>query len=207
MVKEGYQALFAILLSRKKKEWHNLTYALDTQRILMKKLIQTKRANWKANDVFMDSKDINVTTSVLLQNNIYMDPTDSDFLGAVFKEYVRKKMEKGDRISLSLSSRDLYFYDENANTYLLNYIYNKLFTEAKTNPFDSILDCDEGSLNLSLFNGTENQLIYLLEILDELKIDFKVISKKYQLLSFPSSMRHYDKNEMSELYYEELKVK
>ena len=54
--------------------------------------IKVKRANWKSNELFMGEK-INVTTAVIVQNRITVDPSDNDFLGAVFKEYVRNCME------------------------------------------------------------------------------------------------------------------
>jgi len=166
--------------------------------------IQIKRADWKSTELFLD-EPANITTAVIVQDNIYVDPSDNDFLGALFKEYVRKKMTKVESVTLNLSATDLFFYGENANVYLLNYIYNTLFPNNAPSPFNSLLQSDEGMINIGLFNAKEDQIPFLIEILNDLDINLKVILEKYMVLSFPQSLRSGDEK-IFDLEFKDLQV-
>jgi len=167
--------------------------------------IKIRSANWKSNSLFMGKK-MNVTTYVIIQNDIVIDPSDSDFLAAVTKEFVRTKLQKQDTITLSLSARDVFFYGENANVYLLNYIYAVLFPKSqRSTPFDPVLLSDEGSINIGLFNAQADQIAYLIEILYALKIDFKKLLKRYMLLPFPKSLDYCDDEKISKLSYQNVR--
>ena len=167
--------------------------------------INIKRANWKSNELFMGEK-ANITTLVIEQNGIVIDPSDNDFLGAVFKQYVLRKLGKEEFVALNLSASDLFFYGENANVYLLNYIYSMLFPDNPLKPFDPILQSDEGEINIGLFNCQENQIVYLVEILHVLAIDFNEILDKYMVFPFPRSLEYYDKERISDLIYKNLEL-
>jgi len=173
----------------------------------VKKLeITIHRANWVNKESFL-GKNINVTTMVIQQNGIYIDPSNDDFIGVIFKEYVRKKMDKGAEIALTLSTTDLFFYGENSNVYLLNHIYNTLFPKKSQNPFNTILETDEGSISIGLFNIAEDQIIQLIDILYTLDIDFEALTKKYMFMIFPQSLRRYDEDKVSNLSYKEILIK
>jgi len=146
-----------------------------------------------------------VTTYVIIQNGLVLDPSGTDFLATVFKVYVRKRVKKEDVITLDLSARDLFFYGENANVYVLNHIYASLFPKRHIKPFDPVLESDEGSINIGLFNAQEAQIYHLIEILHALKIDFKKLLKKYMLLPFPESLDYCDDDKISELSYAKVK--
>lgn len=64
---------------------------------------------------------------------------------------------------------------------------------------------DEGAMNLHLFNGIDEQVLFLIEILDKMKIDFKKLEKKYMLLSFYQSLECYDEDEVHKVRYEKWK--
>ncbi len=168
--------------------------------------ITVHRANWVNKESFL-GENINVTTMVIKQNGIYIDPSDDDFLGVIFKEYVRKKMNKEEGITLELSATDLFFYEENSNVYLLNHIYNTLFPKKSQNPFNTILETDEGSISIGLFNIREDQITNLIDILYALEIDFKALAKKYMFFVFPQSLRRYDDEKISDLKYENFLTK
>lgn len=164
-------------------------------------MITIQEAHWKSKGLFDKDDFHNVMTLVIEQKGFYFDPSDSDFLGAIFKEYV-KSFLKEDFITFTLSKKELFYYGENANLYLLNYIYNELFPNKKQNPFSSIIESDDGAINLGMFNlPFAPQLQNLIEILDKLEIDFKKFSKKYMLLGFPNSMKWYKENDMKDLSY------
>ncbi len=168
-------------------------------------MIKVKWASWKTKneDNFLSKYDI--TTIVLKQKGIYIDPSDDDFLDKIFKEYVRKFLNKK-TVKLKLSAKDIFFYGENANIYLLNYIYNNLFPTKKRNPFNAIIDIeDEGSMNLSLFNGMDKQVLFLIDILDKMEIDFKKLSKKYMIWTFPNSLECYNEDKVYNVRYEKWK--
>ncbi|WP_418185893.1 hypothetical protein ACNSOS_03015 [Aliarcobacter vitoriensis] len=165
-------------------------------------MITIQEAHWKSEGIF-NKKDLsNIMTLVIEQNGFYFDPSDSDFLGAIFKEYVRNFLDN-DSVILKLSKKELFFYGENANLYLLNHIYNNFFPNKKQNPFNSIYDDDEdGATNLGIFNlPFANQLQNLIEILEKMEIDFKKLSEKYMLLGFPNSMKRYRKKDIIDLSY------
>ena len=168
-------------------------------------MINIKRAYWKdKSSVLADFGDYDITTTVLEQNGIYFDPSDDDFLDKIFKEYVVNFLEK-DKITLELSREDLFFYGENVNVYMLNYIYADLFPNQAKNPFNPILtDSEDGrKINLSLFNGFDEQLQFLIEILEKMKISFEELSEKYMLLSFPNSIECYNEEKLFDLRYED----
>jgi len=168
-------------------------------------MIKVKWATWKIKneDDFLSKYDI--TTIVLKQKGIYIDPSDDDFLDKIFKEYVRKFLNKK-TVKLKLSAKDIFFYGENANIYLLNYIYNNLFPTKKRNPFNAIIDIeDEGSMNLSLFNGMDKQVLFLIDILDKMEIDFKKLSKKYMIWTFPNSLECYNEDKVYNVRYDKWK--
>jgi len=164
-------------------------------------MIKVKRASWRDRDESSIGFKYDITTIVLKQKGIYFDPSDSNFLDKIFKEYVRRFLKK-EKVILKLSKLELFFYGENANVYLLNYIYNDFFPNRSEKPFNPILKSDEGSINLSLFNGTEEQVVFLIEILDKMKIDFKKLSKKYMLLPFPHSLEYYGEDRVCNVRYE-----
>ena len=168
-------------------------------------MISVKRAYWKSKrDIHEEIlKAYTITTTVLEQDGIYFDPSDDDFLDAVFKEYVRDFL-KEESVTLTLSKRDLFYYGENANVYLLNHIYQDLFHTDEA-PFDPVLESrEEGSINLSLFNGFDKQVDFLVQILEEMQIDFKKLSEKYMLLGFPHSLECYEERDIYDLRYEDV---
>ena len=168
-------------------------------------MIQVKWASWKVKNKDNILSKYDTTTVVLKQKDIYVDPSDREFLDKVFKEYVRKFLKKK-IVKFELSHKDIFFYGENANIYLLNYIYNNLFPTKKRNPFDAIMDIEyEGSMNLSLFNGMDKQVLFLIDILDKMEIDFKKLSKKYMLWTFPNSLECYNEEKVYNVRYEKWK--
>ena len=166
--------------------------------------ITIKRALWKGEEELL-GEPVNITTTVITQDGIYIDPTDSDFLGAVFKEFVRQKVDRNTKTVLLLSAEDLFFYNENANVYLLNHIYNTIFPDKPSNPFDPLAETDEGDINLGLFNGSERQILFLIEILEALDLNLNSLVEKYSFLSFPDSLDCYGTENPIDLHYEEVK--
>ncbi|MDD5373785.1 MAG: hypothetical protein PHO62_10225 [Sulfurimonas sp.] len=163
-------------------------------------MITIQEAHWKSKFLFND-KLSNIMTLVIEQDGFYFDPSDSDFLGTLFKEYVRNFFNE-DFATLKLSKKELFYYGENANLYLLNYIYNYLFKDKEQNPFNSIIESDEGAINLGIFNlPFANQLKNLIEILEKMEINFKKLSEDYMLLGFPNSMECYKEKDVIDLYY------
>lgn len=166
-------------------------------------MITIQEAHWKSKGLFNEDDLHNIMTLVLEQNGFYFDPRDNDFLRVIFKEYVRKFL-KEEYITLKLSKKEMFYYSENANLYFLNHIYNDLFKDKKTNPFNSIIEDDEdGAMNLGMFNlPFASQLKNLIEILQKLEIDFKKLSKDYMFLGFPNSMECYKEKDVIDLSYE-----
>lgn len=163
-------------------------------------MITIQEARWKSKSLFDKDFD-NIVTLVIEQNGVYFNPSDSDFLGAIFKEYVRGFL-KEETLVLKLSKKELFYYGENANLYLLNSIYNDLVDDKESNPFNAIIDSDEGAINLGVFNlPFARQLENLIEILEKMSIDFKKLSEDYMLLGFPNSMESYKKKDMINLSY------
>jgi hypothetical protein len=164
-------------------------------------MITIQEANWKSKGLFSDDKLHNIMTLVIEQNGFYFDPSDSAFLGAIFKEYVRKFLNE-ENVTIKLSKVELFYYRENANLYLLNHIYNDLFPSKEPSPFNSVVDSDEGAINLGIFNlPFASQLQNLIEILQKMEIDFKKLSEDYMLLGFPNSMECYDEKDVIDLDY------
>ncbi|QOG12872.1 hypothetical protein [Arcobacter sp. FWKO B] len=165
-------------------------------------MITIQEAHWKSKGLFGDDDLHNIMTLVLEQGGFYFDPRDSDFLGAIFKEYVRNFLDE-DSVTLKLSKKELFYYNENANLYMLNTIYNELFPNKQPNPFNSIIEDDEdGVMNFGMFNlPFASQLKNLIKILEKLEIDFKKLSEDYMLLGFPNSMECYEKKDMIDLSY------
>jgi len=164
-------------------------------------MIHIKRAYWRDKDSILNEYDI--TTTVLEQNGVYFDPSDSDFLDAIFKEFVRCYF-KQERAIFELSREDMFFYGENANVYMLNFIYNNFFPDKKQSPFNAIVrDEEEGSISVGLFNLFDGQILFLVEILEKMEIDFATLSRDYTLLSFPHSLECYNENNIYNLRYEE----
>lgn len=160
-----------------------------------------QEANWKSKSILKESGLDNIMTIVLEQDGVYFDPSDSDFLGAIFKEYVRKFL-KEENVTIEMSKVELFYYHENANLYLLNHIYNDLFPSKEPNPFNSIYQDEEETINFGIFNlPSAKQLENLIEILEKMEIDFKKLSEDYMLLEFPSSMECYDENDVIDLSY------
>ena len=57
-------------------------------------MITIQEAHWKNKGLF-DYDDLNnIMTLVLEQNGFYFDPSDNDFLGVIFKEYVRNFLKE-----------------------------------------------------------------------------------------------------------------
>ena len=166
-------------------------------------MINVKKVYWRSKDGLFDEYDI--TTIVLEQDGFYFDPSDDDFLDKIFKEYVLDFLES-DEIELKLSKQDIYFFGENANVYLLNHIYNHLFPKKIKTPFNPTLtDNEDGVINLTLFNGLDEQVLFLVEILQKMNISFKKLSKKYMLLGFPNSLECYKDEKIYDLRYEDWK--
>lgn len=164
-------------------------------------MITIQEAYWKSKGLFSEDNSHNIVTLVLEQDGFYFDPSDSDFLGAIFKEYVRKFL-KEEYITLELSKKELFYYGENANLYMLNTIYNDLFKDKEPTPFNAIIEDDEGAMNLGIFNlPFVSQLKNLIEILQKLEINFKKLSEDYVLLGFPNSMECYEKKDVMDLSY------
>ena len=163
-----------------------------------------QRASWKDADEIIMGELANVTTVVIHQGDIYIDPSDSDFLGTIFKEFVQQKIDRNTETTLSLSAEDLFFYNENANTYMLNHIYNTLFPDKQLRPFNTVLESEEGAFNLGLFSGLDHQVKYLIEILEALNLNLTALYEKYSFLSFPDSLDCYGTKNPVDLYYKEL---
>jgi len=164
-------------------------------------MIKIKKAYWKSKNGLLEEYEI--TTTVLEQDGLYFDPCNDDFLDALFKEFVRDFL-KQDRVTFKLSKEDLFFYGENANVYMLNFIYSYLFPDSEQKPFNTILrDKEDGSINIGLFNLFDEQMLFLVEILEKMKISFFKLSKKYMLLSFPNSIECYNEDKIYNLRYEE----
>ena len=170
-------------------------------------MITIKEAHWKSKG-FFDYDDLNnIMTLVLEQNGFYFDPSDNDFLGVIFKEYVRNFL-KEDNIQFNLSKKELSFYSNNANIYLLNYIYNDFFPQEKQSSFYSTIQDDDETINLGIFNiPFSNQLKNLIQILEKMNINFKKLGEDYMLLGFPNSIECYKKDEVIEIYYKEYNLK
>lgn len=164
-------------------------------------MITIQEAHWKSKGLFSEDDLHNIMTLVLEQDGFYFNPSDSDFLSAIFKEYVRNFL-KEKSVTLELSKKELFYYGDNANLYLLNHIYNDLFKDKEPNPFYAVIEDDEGAMNLGIFNlPFVSQLKNLIEILEKLKIDFKKLSEDYMLLGFPNSMECYKEKDMIDLSY------
>lgn len=164
-------------------------------------MITIQEAHWKSKGLFSEDNSHNIMTLVLEQDGFYFDPSDRDFLSAIFKEYVRNFL-KEKSVTLELSKKELFYYGDNANLYLLNHIYNDLFKDKEANPFYAIIEDDEGAMNLGIFNlPFVSQLKNLIEILQKLKIDFKKLSEDYMLLGFPNSMECYKEKDVMDLSY------
>ena len=170
-------------------------------------MINIKRAYWKIKDDICEILgEHEITTILLEQDGIYFDPSEDDFLDVIFKEYLKNYLTK-EKISLELSDEDIFFYAKNANIYLLNYIYHDFFPHKKKNPFYPILEDfeEKGKINLGLFNGLEDQVVFLIEILEKMDISFKTIVNKYMLVSFPQSLECYKEDNVYGVRYEEQK--
>ncbi|CAM3953175.1 hypothetical protein [Arcobacter cloacae] len=164
-------------------------------------MITIQEAHWKSKGLFSEDDLHNIMTLVLEQDGFYFDPSDSDFLSAIFKEYVRNFL-KEKSVTFELSKKELFYYGDNANLYLLNHIYNDLFKDKEPNPFYAVIEDDEGAMNLGIFNlPFVSQLKNLIEILEKLEIDFKKLSEDYMLLGFPNSMECYKEKDMIDLSY------
>jgi len=165
-------------------------------------MITIQEAHWKSKGLFEKDDLHNIMTLVVEQNGFYFDPSNSDFLGTLFKEYVRNFLDE-DFVTLKLSKKELFYYNENASIYMLNNIYNNLFKDKEPNPFNAIIEDDEdGAINLGMFNlPFASQLKYLIEILEKLEIDFKKLSEDYMLLGFPNSMECYKEKDVFDLDY------
>jgi len=171
-------------------------------------MITIKEAHWKSNNFLDEGEFNNIMTLVLEQDGFYYNPSDKKFLGAVFKEYVKKFM-KEDSVVLKLSRKELFFFAENANLYMLNHIHNELFKDKATDPFNAIVEDDEdGAINLGMFNlPFGNQLKVFIDILEAMNCDFKKLSKDYMILGFPDSMGRKKKKTITDLSYREWKDK
>lgn len=164
-------------------------------------MITIQEAHWKSKGLFIEDDLHNIMTLVLEQDGFYFNPSDSDFLSAIFKEYVRNFL-KEKLVTFKLSKKELFYYSDNANLYLLNHIYNDLFKDKEPNPFYAVIEDDEGAMNLGIFNlPFVSQLKNLIEILEKLEIDFKKLSEDYMLLGFPNSMECYKEKDMIDLSY------
>ena len=164
-------------------------------------MITIQEAHWKSKGLFIEDDLHNIMTLVLEQDGFYFNPSDSDFLSAIFKEYVRNFL-KEKLVTFKLSKKELFYYSDNANLYLLNHIYNDLFKDKEPNPFYAVIEDDEGAMNLGIFNlPFVSQLKNLIEFLQKMEIDFKKISEDYMLLGFPKSMECYKEKDMIDLSY------
>ena len=164
-------------------------------------MITIQEAHWKSKGLFIEDDLHNIMTLVLEQDGFYFNPSDSDFLSAIFKEYVRNFL-KEKSVTFKLSKKELFYYSDNANLYLLNHIYNDLFKDKEPNPFYAVIEDDEGAMNLGIFNlPFVSQLKNLIEFLQKMEIDFKKLSEDYMLLGFPNSMECYKEKDMIDLSY------
>ena len=146
------------------------------------KKIEIKRANWKSDELFLE-KPMNITTLVIEQGKTIIDPSDADFLSALIKEYVKNHGNKK-TITLKLSLVEAFYYGENANVYMLNYIYKAFFGSKIKKPFNPILHDKEEKeyINIGLFNASVKQVYFLVEILEKMKKEGeKFIGKNYDL--------------------------
>ncbi|MGB3962682.1 MAG: hypothetical protein WBK95_10640, partial [Sulfurimonas sp.] len=74
-------------------------------------MITIQEAHWKSKGLLSEDELHNIMTLVLEQNSFYFDPSDSDFLGAIFKEYGRNFLDKKSA-TLELSQKELFYYNE-----------------------------------------------------------------------------------------------
>ncbi|MBD3839607.1 MAG: hypothetical protein IE878_04375 [Epsilonproteobacteria bacterium] len=164
-------------------------------------MITIQEAHWKSKGLFEDDELHNIMTLVIEQDGFYFDPGDGDFLGVIFKEYARRFMQE-ESTTLTLTRRELFYYGENANLSLLNHIYNDLFPDKEPNPFNAILESDEGAIHLGMFNlPFASQLKNLIEILEKMECELKKLSEEYMLLGFPHSMECYKERDVMDLSY------
>lgn len=164
-------------------------------------MITIQEAHWKSKGLFEDEVLHNIMTLVIEQDGFYFDPSDGDFLGVIFKEYARRFMQE-ESTTLTLTRRELFYYGENANLSMLNHIYNDLFPDKESNPFNAILESDEGAMYLGMFNLLfASQLKNLIEILEKMECDLKKLSEEYMLLGFPHSMECYKERDVMDLNY------
>ena len=169
------------------------------------KKIEIKRANWKSDELFLE-KPMNITTLVIDQGKTIIDPGDADFLSALIKEYVKNHGNKK-TITLKLSLVEAFYYGENANVYMLNYIYKAFFGSKIKKPFNPILHDKEDReyINIGLFNTSPKQVLYLVEILEKMEINLRKLSKKYMVQTFPHSLGNHDKSKLYDFEYKEVK--
>ena len=57
-------------------------------------MITIQEAHWKSKGLFENDDLHNIMTLVLEQDGFYFDPSDGDFLGMLFKEYVQNFLDK-----------------------------------------------------------------------------------------------------------------
>ncbi|MBV5278432.1 MAG: hypothetical protein J0647_05280 [Campylobacteraceae bacterium] len=145
------------------------------------KKIEIKKANWKSDELFL-GKPSNITTLVIQQGKIILDPSDENFLSTLIKEYVKNHGKKK-TITLKLSLVEAFYFGKNANAYMLNHIYKAFFGSKIKKPFNSILHDKEEKeyINIGLFNASSKQVSYLVDILNEMKISLKKLSKNVEL--------------------------
>jgi hypothetical protein len=94
-----------------------------------------KRAEWEDTQSIFD-KTITIVTIVLEQDGIYFDPSYEDFLGYIFRKFAKERM-KSDSLDMKLDKKDIFFFHENANSYMLNMIYIELFGNDSEKNFDT----------------------------------------------------------------------
>lgn len=137
------------------------------------------------------NETITIVTTVLDQDGIYFDPSYEDFLEYIFRKFAKERIQN-DSLNMKLSKKDIFFFHENANSYLLNLIYIELFGSDEKENFDTtIYDKEDGYINLASFLH-KNHLDKLIEIIDELKINFKDILNNTSILDFPKSLDDYN---------------
>jgi hypothetical protein len=74
-------------------------------------MITIQEAHWKSKGLFSEDNSHNIMTLVLEQDGFYFDPSDRDFLSAIFKEYVRNFL-KEKSVTLELSKKELFYYGD-----------------------------------------------------------------------------------------------
>lgn len=169
------------------------------------KKIKILRANWKCKDTLL-KENINVTTNVIKQGKIIVDPSDDDFISALIKIYAKTK-KKNTTYNLKIDHAQLFYYGENSLAYMLNLIYMDLF-KTDDQPFEPLLRCDNGDVySIGLFSIETKPIENIIKIMKKLDVDLKYIIKKHMVSPFPRSLDDYDNDKLFDFSYSKISTR